>query len=429
MKAIQFENIDETVYKETLANGLEVILIPKPAMNNVFATFTTDFGAADLRFVPLGEKDPIEAPDGVAHFLEHKLFDKGEGRDIVAEFSRLGAQSNAYTNATETAYYFSATDHAYDNMKLLIDFVQDSFFTDETVESEKGIIVQESQMYADEPAQRMYFLMLKSLFSQHPVKNEVLGSIESINSMTKEDLYTSFRTFYHPSNMKLCVTGNFDLEKMLDVIKTDQENRTFAQPEPIVRIHTEEPGEVASKETTITMPIGTPKCSIGIKEYESAIAPEVLSKRTRLTEMTLEYFFGLSGEFYKELYDAELIDSTYNYSYTLDKDFGFTMITSNTDNPEALANKVKAQLHSLQAYEADEEQFERLKKRTIGRTLRKMNSIEANAEEYVWHANRGIEYFDIIPTIQSLTVSDWSTFLQSWIKEERIAVCNILPEG
>ncbi|MBD7985007.1 insulinase family protein [Sporosarcina sp. Sa2YVA2] len=429
MREITFENVDEKVYKETLPNGLEVILIPKREMNNTFATFVTDFGAADLFFVPLGGKEPIESPMGVAHFLEHKLFDKGEDRDIVAEFSRLGAQSNAYTNATETAYYFAATDHAYENVRLLIDFVQDSFFVEETVESEKGIIVQESQMYADDPGQRLYFLMLKSLFSKHPVKNEVLGTIDSINGMTKEDLDTAFNTFYHPSNMKLCVTGNFDLEKMMDMIKEDQEKKEYPAPTEIVRIHTEEPAAVASKETTIHMPIGSPKCSIGIKEYETAIDPEQLAKRTRLTEITLDHFFGLSGEFYKELYDEGLIDGTYNYSHTLDKDFGFTMLTSNSDNPDAFADKLKSQLLSLKDYKVDAELFERLKKRTIGRTLRKMNSIEANAEEYVWHAIRGIEYFDTIPTIQSLTVEDWQSFLKVWISEERLAVCTIMPEN
>ncbi|REB07415.1 insulinase family protein [Sporosarcina sp. BI001-red] len=427
MEKLDFTTIDEVVYTEQLLNGLNVILIPKKTLSKTFGIFTADFGGADLEFIPYNETEAVQIPSGTAHYLEHKLFDKGD-HDVYAEFGKLGSDVNAYTNDSETSYYFTTVGNEVENVELLLNFVQDPFLTDETVNKEKGIISQEYQMYADIPEQRIYLAVQESLFAKHPVRNEVLGTLESINNMTKEQLLTAYETFYHPTNMTLAISGNFDTEEMMTAIRNNQELKKFPEIGPFTRVYPNEQKEVHESQRTQHMNVSVPKVMIGIKEYVGQIPAKELGIRKLLTSMTLDYFYSRSGKFYQELADSELIDSSFMFTSVIDKTFGFSMIGSNSAHPEQLADQIKTQLKSLATAEIEEQQFERLKKRTIGKTLRRMNSIENNAQGMIWYRNRALSYFEIIPSIQQLTLSDWKSFLSSWIEEERLTVCNIMPE-
>ncbi|MFN3367779.1 MAG: EF-P 5-aminopentanol modification-associated protein YfmH, partial [Exiguobacterium mexicanum] len=200
MHKVEFEQLDETLYHEKLENGLEVFILPKKGFSKTFATFTTKYGSIDNHFVPRGEKDAIKVPDGIAHFLEHKMFEKEEG-DIFQQFSKQGASANAYTSFTRTAYLFSATGQINENIETLLDFVQEPYFTEQTVEKEKGIIAQEITMYDDQPDWRLYFGIIENMYKNHPVKIDIAGTVDSIQDITAEHLYTCYNTFYHPSNM------------------------------------------------------------------------------------------------------------------------------------------------------------------------------------------------------------------------------------
>ncbi|WP_217587140.1 EF-P 5-aminopentanol modification-associated protein YfmH [Lentibacillus saliphilus] len=427
MQGTTYSNVDETIYTEVLDNGLKVCLMPREGLSKTYGIFTTAFGATDMTFVPLGQSEKTTVPLGVAHFLEHKLFDKGD-HDAFADFSKLGSSANAYTNSTQTAYLFSATEKVKENVELLLDFVQDPYFSDETVEKEKGIITQEAQMYADNPDQRLYMSTLEAMFQDHPVRYEVLGTLESINNITKEDLYTCYHTFYHPSNMTLAISGQMDVDEMMELIRSNQAQKQFAPSESIQRFVPEEASDVFQQEKTVTMPVSTPKCMVGIKEYSASIEPVELQKRSLLTSMLLDFLFGSSGPFYKKLYDAGLIDYSFGVETLCELDYGYSLLSGNTEDPEGFAATIKSLLLSTNEFKLDEVSFERMKKRKIGRLLRGMNSIENVAENYTWYENRGLDYFELIPAIEALTLEDANAFLNNWITEERLTVVTMQPE-
>lgn len=246
MEKIVYEQLKETLYYEKLPNGLDVYVLPKQGFNKTFATFTTKYGSVDNTFVPLGKEEMIRVPDGIAHFLEHKLFEK-EDHDAFQLFSKQGASANAFTSFTRTAYLFSGTSNVEQNLNTLLNFVQEPYFSEKTVEKEKGIIGQEIQMYQDNPDWRLYFGLIDSLFVKHPIKIDIAGTIESISKITKDLLYECYETFYHPSNMLLFVVGAIDPEKTMDLVRENQAKKDYKNQPEIVRSFEEEPNEVNEK--------------------------------------------------------------------------------------------------------------------------------------------------------------------------------------
>lgn len=419
-----YESIGETLYSEKLDNGLTVFLLPKPEMTKSFGIFSTNYGSIDQTFVPLGESAEVTVPEGVAHFLEHKLFEK-EDRDVFADFGKQGASPNAYTSFTKTAYLFSATSQIEKNVETLIDFVQDPYFSDQSVEKEKGIIAQEIKMYDDQPDWQAFMGTIKSMFQNHPVKIDIAGTVDSITSITKDDLYTCYHTFYHPENMTLFVVGNFEVERMMEMITSNQKNKSFEKMAELKRDFPEEPQEVAMKENTIHMPVSIPKCTIGIKDSNSELEKEEFLRKDLLSGMILSHFFSTGGDFYQELYKADLIDDSFYFETNLERNFGYSMIGGNTAKPEEFAAKIKEQLLSTKNYALTVEVFERMKKKKIGQLLRAMNSLEFIANKYIQYHTMGINLFEIIPAIQALSLDDAQAFLNEWIAEERLAVCTI----
>jgi predicted Zn-dependent peptidase len=218
MDTQRFSQLDETLYFETLDNGLKVYILPKQGFNKTFVTFTTKYGSVDNEFVPLGKNEFVRVPDGIAHFLEHKMFEKEDG-DVFQQFSRQGASANAFTSFNRTAYLFSSTDQVMKNLETLVDMVQTPYFTEQMVEKEKGIIGQEIMMYNDNPDWRLYYGVIENLYKNHPVKIDIAGTVESIAKITAEQLYECYRTFYHPSNMLLLAVGNVSPEEVISFLK------------------------------------------------------------------------------------------------------------------------------------------------------------------------------------------------------------------
>ncbi|MFS0672501.1 EF-P 5-aminopentanol modification-associated protein YfmH [Ornithinibacillus sp. 179-J 7C1 HS] len=423
----QYSHIDETLHQKKLENGLTVFLLPKPQMAKTYAIFSTNYGSIDRTFVPIGEKDKITVPDGIAHFLEHKLFEK-EDRDVFADFGKNGASANAYTSFTKTAYLFSATTNVEDNVKILLDFVQDPYFSEQSVEKEKGIIGQEIKMYDDQPDWQSFMGTLKSLFKETPVNIDIAGTIESINEITKDDLYTCYNTFYHPENMTLFIAGNFEPEKMMNLIEENQKAKSFDKLDEIKRDYPDEPAEVAKKENTMEMSVSVAKCTVGIKESTEELQGEDFVKKDLLQDMILTYYFSKSGQFYEQLYQEKMIDSSFYFETNLEKNFGYSIIGGNTDNPDEFIEKLKELLLSTNSEEILEEDFERMKRKKIGQLLRSMNSLENIANKYIHYHTVGVDFFELIPAIQSLTVDDANQFLKNWISEERLGICKIVGQ-
>ncbi|GLO66057.1 EF-P 5-aminopentanol modification-associated protein YfmH [Oceanobacillus kimchii] len=422
-----FQELGETLYTKQLPNGLNVYLLPKSEMSKTYGIFSTNYGSLDQTFIPLGENKKITVPEGVAHFLEHKLFEK-EDRDVFADFSKQGASPNAFTSFTQTAYLFSATSQIEKNVLTLINFVQDPYFSEASVEKEKGIIAQEIKMYDDQPDWQSFMGTIKAMFHEHPVNIDIAGTVESISSITKDDLYTCYQTFYHPENMSLFVAGNFNPQSMMDLITDNQSKKDFQKLEKIQRFLPNESDQVAEKNKKITMPVSIPKCTVGIKEPINNLKGNDFLRRDMLVGMFLSHFFSTGGPFYQELYEDGLIDDSFYFETNLDATFGYSLIGTNTDQPNRFSDRVKDLLLSTKDIRLDEETFTRMKKKKIGQLLRSMNSLEFTANKFTSYLHLGVNLFEIVPFIQQLTVDDANQFLHEWIVEERLATCTISAE-
>ena len=233
MKKINFKNLDLDLFYEKLDNGLEIFVLPKTNVNNIYVTFNTKYGSNISEFKPIDKDKMIKVPLGIAHFLEHKMFEQEDETDIFSFYSERGADCNANTNYTKTTYLFSCPNFFKENMDMLLDYVQAPYFTDENVDKEKGIITQEIKMYQDMPGTMIYDKIIENTFKIHPMKYPIIGNIENINKITKEDLYTCYNTFYHPSNMFVVVTGNVNASEVINIIKENQNKKKFKKEETI----------------------------------------------------------------------------------------------------------------------------------------------------------------------------------------------------
>ncbi|QAS50936.1 EF-P 5-aminopentanol modification-associated protein YfmH [Halobacillus litoralis] len=427
MEELVYKQLNESVYQETMDNGLKVFLLSKPEMAKTFGIFTTNYGSIDQTFTPIGQDESVTVPEGIAHFLEHKLFEK-EDRDVFQDFTRLGASANAFTSFTKTAYLFSATSQIDKNVKTLLDFVQDPYFSEESVEKEKGIIAQEIRMYDDQPDWRSFFGTIQSLYHNHPVKVDIAGTVDSIQDITKDDLYTCYETFYHPSNMVLFVAGNIEPEAMMDLIRENQENKEFPEAPEINRSYPEEPKTVAKKDHSITMPVTTAKAMVGVKENVQGLTGEEILRGELLSGMILDYYFSKSGVFYEELYKEDLIDDSFQFETELDRQFGFTILGGDSRKPDQMTKRVKEMLHELKEQRISEKDFTRMKRKKIGQFMRALNSLEFIANQFTHYHTLGVDLFEVLPVIESLTADDADEYLQHWIKEEAISVFQVKPQ-
>lgn len=427
MEKIPFEQLQEELYYEKLPNGLDVYILPKKGFNKTYATFTTKYGSVDNHFIPLGSDEFVKVPDGIAHFLEHKLFEKEDG-DVFQQFSRQGASANAFTSFTRTAYLFSSTSDIELNLETLMDFVQEPFFTEKTVEKEKGIIGQEITMYDDNPDWRLYFGLIENLYQNHPVKIDIAGTIESISDITKDMLYECYNTFYHPSNMLLFVVGPVDADKIMNQIKENQAKKPFEDQAEIQRKFEPEIKEANEPLKILEMNVQTSKCLLGIKAlYDNQSGSEML-KNELITNVLLDMLFGKSSANYDKLYNDGLIDDTFSYDYTQELGFGFAMIGGDTSDPETLVTQLKEMFFEAKEKGLTEESLERTKKKKIGGFLRAVNSPEFIANQFTRYAFNEMNLFDIVPTLEKITLEDVNQLASEFISEERFSVCQVIPK-
>lgn len=427
MEKIVFEQLKETLYHEKLDNGLNVYLLPKEGFNKTYATFTTNYGSIDNRFVPIGQNDELHVPDGIAHFLEHKLFEKEDG-DVFQEFSKQGASANAFTSFTRTAYLFSSTSTVKENLETLIDFVQSPYFSDQTVEKEKGIIGQEITMYDDNPDWRVYFGLIENMYKTHPVKIDIAGTIESIAKITKELLYTCYETFYHPSNMLLFVVGPIDQEEIMKQIRDNQSKKEFKEAKEIKRFFDEEPTEVATPKQVLKMSVQTPKCLVGFKAKNPNRSGKELLERELAINVLFDLLFGKSSQNYESLYNDGLIDDSFSFDYTEEYGFGFAMIGGDTEDPEQLANRLKDVMLNFDINSISEDYLSRMKKKKIGSFLRALNSPEYIANQFTRYQFNDMNLFDIVSVLESLQKADLQRVAEDLFDEKCFTVCEVVPK-
>ncbi len=317
MNKREIKGLDLTLYEEVLENGLRVLVIPKENKEGVYVTFTTKFGGHDIEFVPNGEKEIVKVPAGIAHFLEHKMFEQENGEDVMTLFSKNGVSCNANTSLYKTTYLFDGATNFKENLNILLDYVQQPYYTDENVEKEKHIIEQEIDMTADNPYQAGYFKLFENLFINDPSRIRVIGSKESVRKITKEDLYLCYQTFYHPKNMFLTITGNVNPEDAIEIIKENQSRKEFEEfTKPVLKEY-EEPTTVGKEKDVLNMNITVPKMSIGFK-YDLDKLKELL----KMDEITIRRYFAIYANlkfggvslFLKKAKEDQVITSSIDYS-------------------------------------------------------------------------------------------------------------------
>ena len=330
MQIIENSKVKEKLYIEKLENGLTVMIIPKKGIQKKYIIWGTNYGSNDSTFVVPGETNITEVPKGVAHFLEHKLFEQENGKNSLDVLTTLGVSANAYTTNNHTAYLYECTDNFYEALDEFMDYVQHPYFTDENVEKEKGIIGQEIMMYDDYPEWKVYLNALECMYHNNPVKLDITGTIETINKIDKEILYKCYNTFYNPSNMAMVVSGDFEPEKLLEEIeKRLIQNKSNGE---IKRIYEEEPKEIVKQKIEQNMEVSKPLYTIGIKD----IPPEQKEKiRKHISiEILLNILIGGSSELYRKLYNIGNSYSVPSVEYEFDKTYAHILITGQSNNPE-----------------------------------------------------------------------------------------------
>lgn len=424
MEAIRYDSLQETLYRETLDNGLQVYVLPKPGFQKIYATFSTKYGSIDNHFKVAGQEE-IEVPDGIAHFLEHKMFEEPEG-DIFAKFASQGASANAFTSFDQTVYLFSATEKIKENLETLINFVQNPYFTDQNVDKEKGIIGQEIGMYRDNPDWRVYFGLIEAMYAVHPVRIDIAGTVESISTITKETLYTCYNAFYHPSNMLLFIVGGVDAEQVFAWVRENQEKKNYQPQGDIERIFQHEPKGVHEKHRTSKLPVSLPKCLFGFKETQVGYEGAERLRRDLATKLALDLLLGASSKLYQKLYDEELISDSFSHEYNSNPRYAFSAIGGDTKDPERLLEVITEEIKAVVQSGFREEDFERTRKKKIGGFLRMLNSPENIAHEFTRYRFRGGDMFEVLPIYESLTLEEVNTRLREHIDWEQLAVSMVV---
>jgi len=420
MKQIPYPHLQETLYTEKMPGGLQVFILPKAGFKKTYATFTTRYGSVDNHFQVEGREE-IRVPDGIAHFLEHKMFEEPTG-DIFSNFANKGASANAFTSFDRTTYLFTATEHIEDNLITLIDFVQHPYFTDENVEKEKGIIGQEIQMYRDNPDWRSYYSLIEAMYSKHPIRIDIAGTVESISKITKETLYECYNTFYHPSNMILFVVGGINPESIMELIRSNQAAKTFEPQGMIRRYFEQEPYEIQEKKRVIVLPVSLPKCLFGIKEMAPGVKGRELLVQELTTKLVLDYLFSSSSDLYQQLYDEGLISDSFGYEYNSTAEYAFSMAGGDTRDPGKLLDRIKEEVNKVIEKGLDEKIFERTRKKKIGNFLRMLNSPEAIANEFTKYRMKQIDLFDFLEVYKQISLQQATQRLREHFNWDQMAI-------
>lgn len=420
MEQIYYERLQETIYHEVMENGLRVYVLPKPGFRKTYATFATKYGSVDNHFhVSGGEETTV--PDGIAHFLEHKMFEEPEG-DIFAKFASNGASANAFTSFDQTVYLFSATENIEANLETLVDFVQRPYFTDENVEKEKGIIGQEINMYADNPDWRVYFGLIEAMYSKHPVHIDIAGTVESIGTITKETLYSCYNAFYHPSNMLLFVVGGVEPEKVISLVRSNQNAKTYGIQGEINRIFEEEPLAVKQERRECKLAVSMPKCLFGFKEKVEGLTGEAAIRRDLTTKLMLDLLFGSSTSLYQKLYDEGLISDSFGHEFNSSPQYAFSAIGGDTKDPDLLLKRIREEVDVILASGFAESDFERARKKKMGGYLRMLNSPESIAHEFTRYQFRGGNLFEVLPIYESISLDEVNKRLRGHVDWGQMAV-------
>jgi len=421
-RTIKYEDLGETLYEYDHKSGLKVFFVQKPGYFKKTAMFGTNYGSIDNIFKVPGSDKIIEVPDGIAHFLEHKLFEQEDG-NMLDKFSRLGASPNAFTSFNQTVYYFSCTDLFEENFKMLLDYVQKPWLTDENVEKEKGIIGQEIMMYQDNADWRVFFNLLDCLYVNHPVKLEIAGSIESISQITKELLYDCYNTFYSPSNMAVTVAGDLEPDEVFSIVDNMIQ---FKDRGTVEKKYPEEPEELNQEYKEQKLAVSMPLFFMGIKDNVRVSGPELLKRRIALN-IIMNDIMGRSSDLYDKLYSDGLINDTFRFEASLDQAYGYVAWGGQSADPKKTDEVISAALKEAAEKGITPDSMERIKKSHRGMFIRGLNSVDNITHELMESFFNGACYFDTGRIYEELDI-DYVNKVLNEVFKNKAALSVVKPQ-
>lgn len=403
-------------------SGLTILLYPKEHCSTAYAMFGTRYGSIDNCFQRSDEPAPESVPEGIAHYLEHKLFESEDG-DAFARFAKTGANANAFTSFESTCYLFSCTDRLYESLEILLDFVQSPYFTEETVRKEQGIIGQEIKMYDDDPQWRVMFNYLKAMYHSHPIREDIAGTVESIAQITPELLYRCYNTFYNLGNMVLTLAGNFDQEKVLKVC--DRMLKPSA-PVTVTRVFSQEPDTIVSSKVEERLSVALPLFQFGFKEPDASKPRS--EKDVATTEVLLETLASEASPLFRDLLNRGLVnESSFAYEYFEGSGFATVIFSGESNDPEEVAKAILTEAKRFQKEGIPEEAFERSKRALYGEIVSSLNSTGNIANGMANMALKDRELFTYIDSLASLSLEDCQKTLDRIFQEDRSVLSVIRP--
>ena len=418
---IENDFLNEKYTKIKHSSGLTIFLINKD-LSTSYAIFATNFGSMDNKFVTNGKS--ITLPDGVAHFLEHKMFEEPDGSDAFERFSQYGANANAYTTFDKTCYLFSCTDHLYENLEILLDFVSTPVFESASIEKEKGIITQEIAMDDDDPNRCVFNKMLEAMYHNSPIAIDVAGTVDSISKIDTETLYLAYNTFYSLNNMALCLCGHFEEDKVLEICDRVLSKKEIAFYEPIVF---EEPREIKTREIISKMQIAQPIYSFGFKGSQCNDQKEMMRKSTSLSIST-KAIFGRSSDFFEKNYSSGIINKSFSVSNYAIRDHLFGVVDGTAKDPYKVYEEVLKEIEKTKENGIPIDDFNRAKKSLYSNVVMSFDSTEEIANNFISFAFEEQDFFDYIETIISINIEEaYNDFIELY-NDKNAVLSIILPK-
>ncbi|HHK6701600.1 TPA: M16 family metallopeptidase [Streptococcus pneumoniae] len=392
--------VKEKVYRTRLANGLTVALLPKKEFKEVYGSVTVQFGSIDTLVTEV-DGDVKQYPGGIAHFLEHKLFERGDSSDLMSAFTSLGADSNAFTSFTKTNYLFSATDYFLENLDLLDELVTSAHFTEASILTEQDIIQQEREMYQDDPDSCLFFSTLANLYPGTPLATDIVGSEESISQINLTNLQENFTKFYKPVNMSLFLVGNFDVERVQDYFESKElkdsdfqevaREKLFLQP--------------VKPTDSMRMEVSSPKLAIGVRGKREVSEADCYRHHI-LLKLLFAMMFGWTSDRFQKCYESGKIDASLSLEVEITSRFHFVMLTMDTKEPVALSHQFRKAIRNFtKDLDITEEHLDIIKREMFGEFFSSMNSLEFIATQYDAFEN-GETIFDLPKILQEITLED-----------------------
>ncbi len=418
IKCIENQKVEGKYFLIDHPSGIKIYYYPMPGKSKSAAMIATKFGSINREFKKYKSDEWMTVPDGIAHFLEHKLFEGPQG-NAFDYYAKTGAKANAYTSNDRTVYYFITSDHFYDSLDILLRFVKHPYFTPENVEKEKGIIGQEIRMYDDEPTWQGYISLLQALYVSNPVRIDIAGTVESISEITDEMLYDCYKVFYNNANLTLCIAGDLDIEKIIEIC---DRQLPVEESDPIVQRIAEEPHKINNTHCFKHMDVSKDLFFIGIKDNDVNLTGAEWAKHELSVKILQMLLFGESSSFFKRLYQSGLINSDFSADYENGVGFGLLLFAGESDQPEKVLCEIKKICAEFSETMISEEDFRRIRNALYGDMIRSLDNAESLVNKFVSHRLMGGDVFSLIHAINDITVNDIVTVGKSLLSTDQIAL-------